>query len=437
MSGHAAAWARTARTVAFAGCVSLVVGACAASGDGSEVIAGRGGAGHAGSPVGRAGAGGGSVGGAGAGGGSGAGGTGGSAGSTPELLPNAAGILMAQCARWSKQSALLPSNLLFVVDRSASMSCNSPPTTDSATCEAMPLRASPDMPSKWEIMRDALRSALGALPEETVVGLTYFSNDDACGVHSLPSVPLARLDPRQRAALRASLDSVQPDGATPLVGAAVLAYKHLHASALEGSIRGGKYVVLITDGEQSEACSDPAQCSSATDCARRLTEVEAPKAAGEGVGIKTFVIGVPGSEPARSMLSELASVGGTARPSCDVVRGDCHFDMTQLQAFGAALEDALGEIAGRRLDCELSLPSPEEGELDPDLVNVVHSPASGAAPRVIPQDTRAPCDDGADGWQYTADGARIRLCGATCEQLRADRGARLDVVVGCPVRGVE
>ncbi len=418
---------------ALAACLGLALGACAESGSPDDPVAGRGGGGQS---AGVAGAGAGGVG-AGGGGSAAPGGAGGVAGRTPELLPNAAGILMAQCARWSKQSLLLPSNLLFVVDRSASMACNPPPTTDSATCEAMPLRASVDMPNKWEIMRDALRSALSALPDETVVGLTYFSNDDACGVHSLPSVPLAKLDPRQRAALRASLESVQPDGATPLVGATVLAYKHLHASALEGSIRGGKYVVVITDGEQSEACTDPAQCSSAADCARLLTEVEAPKAAGEGVGIKTFVIGVPGSEPARSMLSALASVGGTARPSCDVALGDCHFDMTRLQSFGKALEDALGEIAGRRLDCELSLPSADDGELDPELVNVVHSPASGGAPRVIPQDTRAPCDDGADGWQYTSDGSRIRLCGATCEQVRADRGARLDVVVGCPVRGVE
>jgi hypothetical protein len=333
-------------------------------------------------------------------------------------------------------SSLLPSNLLFVVDRSASMSCNPPPLTDSASCEAAPTRASAETASKWEIMREALRSALQALPDETVVGLSYFSNDDGCGVHSLPSVPLSSLDARQRAALRASLDNVQPDGATPLVGAALLAYGHLHAAALAGEIHGGKYVVLITDGEQSEACSDPARCSSAAECTALLTEVEAPKAAGEGVDIKTFVIGVPGSEPSRATLSALASVGGTARPSCDVERGDCHFDMTQAEAFGTALEDALGEIAGRRLDCELSLPDPEGEVLDPELVNVVHTPASGGEPRLIPQDVRAPCDAGADGWQYTPDGTRIRLCGATCEQVRADRGARLDVVIGCPIRGV-
>jgi hypothetical protein len=429
------------RGVATAAALLSMTVACAQSGDDGFDVAGRGGAGSGRAPVaGSAGVSGAAAGMGGTRAGAGGGGAGGSGGRRPvELLPNAEAILMAQCARWSRQSLLLPSNLLLVVDRSASMSCNPPPITDSVACEAAPMHLAPDMPSKWQVMREALRAALLALPDDTVVGLSYFSNDDACGVHSLPSVPLSELNPRQRSALRASLDNVQPDGATPLVGASVLAYKHLHAAALAGEIRGGKYVVLITDGEQSEACSDSMQCSGAVDCTRLLTEVEAPKAAGHGVGIKTFVIGVPGSEASRTTLSQLAMVGGTARPNCDVALGDCHFDMTHREAFGVALEEALGEIAGRRLDCELSLPIPddEELELDPDLVNVVHSPAAGGAPRVIPQDVRAPCDAGADGWQYTDDGTRIRLCGPTCEQVRADRGARLDVVIGCPVRGVD
>jgi hypothetical protein len=356
-------------------------------------------------------------------------------GAVPMLLPNAEAILMGRCATSSQQSQLLPSNLLFVVDRSASMLCNPPPLTDSATCEASPSRVSAEQPSKWEVMRDALRSALEALPDETVVGLTYFSNDDACGVHALPSVPLSALDAGQRAALRASLDNVEPDGATPLVGAAVLAYRHLHEQALAGSIHGGKYVVLITDGEQSEACSDQPRCDSAADCTQYLTGSEAPKAAGAGVGIKTFVIGVPGSEPARSVLSQLAFVGGTARSACDVSAGQCHFDMASQEAFGPPLERALSEIAGSRLDCELPLPSTDDGELDRERLNVVYSPADGSAPRLVPQDTRAGCASGADGWQYGEGGSLIRLCGPTCERVRADRGGRLDVVLGCPVRG--
>ena len=51
------------------------------------------------------------------------------------------------------------------------------------------------------------------------------------------------------------------------------------------------------------------------------------------------------------------------------------------------------------------------------------------------QDTAKPCAAGADGWQYTTDNSKIRLCGAACETARADMGGRIDVVLGCPVEG--
>ena len=72
---------------------------------------------------------------------------------------------------------------------------------------------------------------------------------------------IAPLSTAQRSAIDASLSKVEPGGATPLVGAVILAYRHLHELALAGTLRGNKFVVLITDGEQSESCSDPARCS--------------------------------------------------------------------------------------------------------------------------------------------------------------------------------
>src|SRR6185436_11811818 len=78
-----------------------------------------------------------------------------------------------------------------------------------------------------------------------------------------------------------------------------------------------------------------------------LIDVEAPKAL--AVGIKTWVIGAPGSEPARHMLSSLAVAGGTARKGCnpgtnaDPQSGNCHYDMTTSD-FQQALEEALKQI---------------------------------------------------------------------------------------------
>jgi hypothetical protein len=35
------------------------------------------------------------------------------------------------------------------------------------------------------------------------------------------------------------------------------------------------------------------------------------------------------------------------------------------------------------------------------------------------------------GWQYTADRTKIILCGDVCSEVKADTGARIDIVLGC------
>jgi Mg-chelatase subunit ChlD len=363
---------------------------------------------------------------------------------SPDASPNAgargnridaAALFRNSCASARVPSDLLPSNLLFVLDRSGSMVCNPPPTTASDACEAMPARADASQASKWEITTAALTAAITALPADTSVGLSYFSNDDACGVNSQPSVPLAQNGTAQRAAIGASLASAKPGGGTPLVGATILAYKYLHAAALAGAITGNQFVVLITDGAQSAACSNPPSCVDAVSCTDLLADQEVPKAASPGAAIRTFVIGVPGSESARSALSRIAKNGGTAPDGCDVQQGNCHFDMTMVADLGQALSKALTQIAGQTLSCEVELPAPEQGTLDLKLINVVYTPHGGSDAILLYQDNHAGCDQGADGWQYAADNTKIRLCGPTCDNVRADPNARVEVVLGCPVQG--
>jgi hypothetical protein len=353
---------------------------------------------------------------------------------TPMSLADA--VLKGSCATATVQSTLLPSNLLFVIDRSGSMNCNPPPTTASSACESNPTRADAAKPSKWEIVKDALKAALAKLPKTTRVGISYFSNDDQCGVSSTPNVAIGELEALQRTSLDTSLDNTRPGGGTPLVGSTILAYKHLHERALAGEITGNSFVVLLTDGQQSEQCGS-ARCSSAQACTDLLINDEVPKARSPGADIRTFVMGAPGSEPARGALSQIASNGGTAAPGCTAAAGDCHFDMTKQSDFSVALTAALAAISGMTTRCELPLPAPEANAKAVDLsrLNVVYTPSGSAGARVIPQDVRASCDQGANGWQYSAETAAIRLCGASCDQVRADPNPRLDVVLGCPVQG--
>jgi hypothetical protein len=414
-------------------CACVVLASCAPVGDDRrEPRMPEGGSGGAGGATGGAG---GAMGGMSGGMGGMSGGTGGSGGQ-PESRPpkpNVDAIFETGCATSTTEAELPQVNLLFVLDRSASMLCNPPPTTTSDDCEMMLARADEDLKSKWEITREALSEAIRALPSKTVVGISYFSNDDACGVHSRPRVPLAALAESQISAIEASLENVTPSGATPLVGATILAYRHLHQAALDGRVRGQSFVVLLTDGEQSESCVDLSRCSSAQSCTDLLVDEEVPKASGPGVRIRTFAIGVPGSGGARSVLSRIAEQGDTATTDCSADAGTCHFDMSETTELGEGLRAALEKIVGRALSCELPLPDGLQA-VDRDRVNVVYS-SFGVEPVVIPRDEAEPCEAGADGWQYAPDGGSIRLCGATCDQARKDPAGRMDVVLGCPFEG--
>jgi hypothetical protein len=155
------------------------------------------------------------------------------------------------------------------------------------------------------------------------------------------------------------------------------------------------------------------------------------------VGIKTFVIGAPGSEPARSFLSEIAFQGGTAKSStCNhnptpADLGDCHFDLTDTALdLTTTLGQALEKVSKEALTCEYDLPLPPEGgTIDYGKVNVIFAPGGGGQ-QVIPQDSAKGCAE-SDGWQYSADGHRITLCGPSCETVKADTAGSVSVALGC------
>lgn len=321
------------------------------------------------------------------------------------------------------ETTLRPTSLLFVIDRSASMNCNLPPITSSSACEQMPIRADATMPSKWEIVSSALKDALAQLPAAARAGISYFNNDDSCGVQSAPSVPIREVDAEQLVALANSLDAAQQQGGTPIVGSLILAYKHLNPDQNPDVPWGNRFVVLLTDGQ--EGC--------APDQIPRLLETELPKS--RTASISTFVIGVPGSEVNRGFLSRLAYAGGTpSRADCehqsdDPSRGDCHFDMTRDLDLSAGLSRALSAIGGDALRCEFDLPQPTNGEqLDYDTINVVYTERPGGEEIVIRQDGASACD-AANGWQYSQDKTKVLLCGTACEVVR--RAASIRIALGC------
>ncbi|MBN1656602.1 MAG: VWA domain-containing protein [Deltaproteobacteria bacterium] len=376
---------------------------------------------------------------------------------TQEAPSNASGALCPDlaaafdCTANSYVSEELPASILFVVDRSASMSCNAPPIQESEACETTPERADTNSPSKWEITIAALKEVFNKLNQSGARGgLMFFSNDDICGVNSdlaLGGVPMSLIDQSQVTILSQALDRQTPLGGTPIVGATILAYKQLHqlAGGDCGSppcgAPGNRFVVLFTDGVDSCPSPDfpgvPCGEKGAITCTQYLLDTEVKKAL--EANIRTYVIGAPGSENGRGFLSQLAYFGGTGKPGCDHENssgdiGDCHFDMTTSKDFAADLSNTLLAISKSAIGSEFAVPLVEGA--DREKVNVQYT-APGETPICIARDDSKPCKEGANGWQFTKnpDGtpnySKVVLCGDAYTTISNIAGVQVDVIIGC------
>ncbi len=337
----------------------------------------------------------------------------------------------AACASSNVQAPRLPANILFVVDRSGSMNCNPPPLDTSVHCEAFPTKVDATKASKWEITRDALKQAIAAMPVQNSVGLMYFNNNDSCGAPSGPNLTLAPVTPAHITAVNTSLTSVTPKGSTPIVASMINGgYNYMNALAANGK----RFVVLLTDGK--ETCNAD---KGSVDALFSFATLAA------GIDIKTFVLGAPGSEPARQMLSKLAYLGGTASSancnyqSSDPAVGDCHVDMTAIAdggpTFATQLNDALEKVSREALSCEFDVPkSNDGGTVDPDKVNVIYKPSNGPEEPVL-RDSTVSCDK-ASGWQYNANKTKITLCGPPCDKVKSDPLATVSILLGCATREI-
>lgn len=337
------------------------------------------------------------------------------------------------CASNSVSASQTPAIMLFLIDKTGSMNCNPPPTTATADCEKKPQKADLAFPSKWEITRDALKTALATLTTTVPLpsaGIDFFNNGDFCGYSDNPDVDIASLTDPQVTAIGQSLDAVQPWGATPIVGAVMRAFAYLQKNAAQ--FVGNKFVVLLTDG--GESCDPNAMPL----LVEKTIEANA-------IGIRTFVLGAPGSEQYRAFLSQLAYNGGTAlSPTCTHAstpadQGDCHMDMTQPGTdFATELAKNLAAISSQALSCEFDIPPPQDGAvLDPNKVNVNYTPGSGGAPLEIPRNDNVNCNDlSNNGWQYSQDGKKIVLCGSACQTVKNDPKAKISIVLGCETHSV-
>ena len=327
------------------------------------------------------------------------------------------------CAQGSGTGTPAPAVLQLVVDNSLSM--NSPPDGTMGGFGG-------GGTSKWVITRDALLDALDELGANIAVGLNYFPGEIPEGgcVQETTSVALDLLGDAgsaQRQALADSLNSTQPDGYTPTHSAVRVGVQTVQAYQSMDE----KFVVLVTDGAPTEDIA----------CYQNLDGVDTQpiideSAAAAALGIRTVVIGSPGSESARDSLSAIARVGGTGSPGCaDAGPQYCHFDMSTQADFAAALRQALADIVGQISSCEFAIPPPPAGtELDLGRVNVNIVDGSGM---VVQEVLKAPDGSGcSDGWEYSADMTSVVLCESTCQAYSAMQSASVEVLFGCMTKEI-
>ncbi len=340
-------------------------------------------------------------------------------------------IADSACTGWSTEGEELPAVLQLVVDVSGSMEDPAPGGNDNE--------------SKWDVTREALRDAMDNLPDSVSVGVLYYPNQDpgesttprpvdAC-VNVDAMLPIGVLGPtggQQRDDIDQSLDDARTGDLTPTHDA----YRYaLQEGLIPYETRARKFMLLITDGAPTMRL----ECigESGGNVTDQPTQPIIDDIAGAyAQGISTFLIGSPGSERSsesntdmRPWLSRAAMEGGTAQPNCSENGPDfCHLDMTQEADFAQALSDGLASIVGQVIDsCTFVIPPPPADQsIDSNTTNVIINWGSGSSSLILPDDN----GDCSEGWQLNGDGD-IVLCSATCDEVKGDANATLQLTFGC------
>jgi hypothetical protein len=324
-------------------------------------------------------------------------------------------------------------NLYFAIDASGSMTEAIPRGEGSYALGTAPR-------NRYDALSRALESMLSSVGHRVNYGATLFpSSDVSCDagevVHELgpgDDVSFA-VSGEAGPVLRSfmfNVDRRTPRGGTPV------------ALALDGllsklsAIGANTYVFLLTDGgpncNTSLRCSiadcipniegvrtsDGVNCSDDVNCcdpslfgpdncldrSGSLAAVQRLAAA----GVRTFVIGIPGSEAYATLLDQLAVAGGVAQSE-----SPHYYRVADADALTATVSSLGATVA---LGCSIELESPPP---DRTLVNLFFDG------ELVPSDP-------VDGWTF-GDDTTVVVQGAACELLKGGQVLQAEVIAGCPI----
>lgn len=323
------------------------------------------------------------------------------------------------CGESPFEAAPTPVNILLVIDKSGSMDTEIAANT-----------------TRWDAMVEAVNAAVDGSKTSIAYGLALYPTDaDSCGSPTDLNVPV-QAGTDAVAPIATELSGTSPSGGTPTAGALQVALDYFvngDGSMLEGE----KYVLLATDGgpncnpdltcdadgctlniEHAQdaalypACTPAVNCC-AGDAPSCLDDVATTTAVQDlaDAGIKTIVVGIPGTEAYDSLLDTLGTTGEAPNPDGP----PAYYKVDAGSASGLA--DVLTNITqGLIKICDFKLATIP---LEPDLLNVE-----------IDGEKIAPDPD--NGWVYDMDTNTVTLLGDTCDKIKTEGAESVRVIYGCP-----
>lgn len=357
----------------------------------------------------------------GAGGAGGEGGEGGEGGGFGGgvVLPDAGYNFDANCGYYEVDARQEPVRLYFVLDRSGSMSDKVGSVT------------------KYASMRSAAVKLFERIGWRSEIGATLFPSKGGAPCSAGSEVfSLQKGDPKSflegdtqgpQAQKFAQAIASTPQGGTP-TGKTLLDL----VPRLKG-LGPNTFVLLATDGgpncnaavtceasqcipniEKMEGCTGQVNCCdpkqnasySTVNCLDATTPLSAVVALAQA-GVKTIVVGIPGSAEYATLLDLMAVAGGVPR------EGDTrYYRVDDLSALESLLLKIGSEVT---VSCDITLGAPPT---DPGEINVFFDQ------KILPQDEE-------NGWVWK-DPVTISLRGKACEDVTSGAAGIVRVVEGCP-----
>ena len=352
------------------------------------------------------------------------------------------------CAADTVGQLLKTPNMLIVIDESGSMNQKSSAASAS---------------TKWGEMRQALTAALSVQKVRSNInfGLELFPNSGdpnapidpndsnpttSCAVpgdtNVAIEVPIETGTDKVNTIL-AAVNGAAPAGGTPTNRALQQAYTYFTTSPGKDLV-GDKFVLLATDGGPN--CNSGLSCTKES-CTQNMdllcgdhtvnTKINCCDGAGyiclddvatvgeinnlAAAGIKTYVVGIPGSEAYSTTLDEMATAGQAP----NTMAGATH------QYYAVSASNSLADLQAAFEDITTKLVTSCDIPLTKSPTDISQVQVAIECQKI----NQVAPDAGTGGFfvDYSFTPAHIQLVGSTCSNMQLNGAREVDIVVGCRV----